>query len=909
VLQFLARVAELDQELALDLTKRLFENPPDQLPNERTAWRDVLRTFLIRVEGAAADPIVAETCQALAEVTYRWLLQGGNAHGWAGLTQALFRLLALSVKAEKLDPLWVSNVFLQAAQRRTQAVNLVQGARGKSAEEAAQQPGAIAAHADILTGIADLLEAYRLPDDGQPDNSGELDRSSSSTGFDEAQENPDVSIKETLLAVCRQIVDQLPPPKAGDTGGRSLRPAALGKLSHALYRLEAATWRSYAEAALATCQADAMVPDPWIHSIDQGLAWLRSIDDPEIRDQAGRLTRELIADAVPGIDADTLPEDYGEFQARSASAEEIRLASLVKNNNVYERGRIALRLWQEGRATMESLVDALAQPSPSQRPGNHDSEPPKFFDIVIESLIQALVAKPAPRSSELVDKLDALRSPERRESVSLNLSAFSINRWNLLAQAEDFETLHAEVETEYERASRSSDFNSRLSCCHLVTQFDLMLAERWLIELIDDLRDPIDRGLVVVTMLGQLSAHQPGEIDNFGARWLRYLPESNPSPNRISVYQTMFCEHCGRIESFDEQVGKILKEIGDSLPGFYEWLLRDASKDKSRDEAWKNVGDILSSVGQVEAVIGSARERGVAQVANTASDLLDAATAKSEHWERGAIERNLLEGLHIGQGKVEIQKGPITEFIVRVFDDLSGISPLGDLDHVCLGLDLAVQLKQANSSWAEQQAQRALVTWEAELAKQRGSVRDSDDGPFSGLARMLGQVFARDSVFDNPDERRLFDLSKSLAEWCARAPRSSDIFARMQRYLARITDANKRKMISAPLALGALLLGDTERASALIDATDSEYLELAGFYKRLVATVNGLKGTKQADLIAELKPISLKLMLETLPSGKNDALSEVILLWFLLRAAEQPRSEGNTYLLQQATRFLDWDTR
>ncbi|WNM59734.1 hypothetical protein [Candidatus Nitrospira allomarina] len=920
VLQFLARVAMLEPELALKLTTRLFESPLDQLPNERTGWRDVLRALLIHSEGANGNSVDPETFRALAEVTYQWLFQGGYPHCWAGLTQALFRLLALSVRAEKLDPLWISNVFLRAAERRSQAMNFVQGSRDEAEKDPALQPGSIAVHADILTGMADLLDALAKSGDRRSHDCREPSGTGSSTNVDEAPKNPGSGLNEVLWAACEKITDQLPPPLAEATGGRSLRPAAMAKLSNALHRLNVAAWHSYAEAALETCQADATVPDPSIHSIDQGLAWLRRIDDPEIHHRADRLTRELIANGLQDMEVNTLPEEYGESQARAAAAKEIHLEDLAEEANVYERGRMALRLWREGRASREALVEALAKRSSARRPSRGDEEPPQFADVLKESIIKALVAKTAPWSGELINQLEVARSPERRESVGLDLSAVGANRWLLLEQAEDFETLRGEVETEYERASQASDFNSRLNCCLAAMSFDLMLADRWLGELIDELNDPNDRGLAVAMMLGLLRAYQPSELEKVGSRWFRYLPTPDAATD-ISRYQTMICESCGRIESFDEEIGQLLQQIANSLPKFWERLQREASEDGSgastaRVEAWQRIGQVLFSVGQVKVPGGSAREQGVIEVAIRASDLFSATTTQANDWEQGAIARNLLKGLHTKEGMVEIQKGAISELVTGVSDDLQvhadkevPPSSVANLANVRLGVDLAVQLKRANPSWAAREVDMALATWEAEIAGQRDPIRDGENSQFSGLARILGQVFARDTAFEDPDERRLFDLSKSLVDWCTREPCSPDLLAHMQRQLAGTNDANKRKMISAPLVFGAVLLGDTERASALIDATDSEYLELARFYEQLIARINGLQSHEQAELIAELKSITLKLLLETPLSGKNDALDQVLASWLLLRVVEQPRAAGHAYLRELATRLLAFYSR
>src|SRR6185369_14837932 len=79
VIAFIARVAQVDPALALGLAKRLFVDST-QLPNVRTAWREIIREFLAwrcdygTNKGCQATPA---QCRGLAETTLDWLKEGG----------------------------------------------------------------------------------------------------------------------------------------------------------------------------------------------------------------------------------------------------------------------------------------------------------------------------------------------------------------------------------------------------------------------------------------------------------------------------------------------------------------------------------------------------------------------------------------------------------------------------------------------------------------------------------------------------------------------------------------------------------------------------------------------------------------------------------------------------------------
>src|SRR5262249_43277940 len=140
--------------LTLALTKRCFEDSSN-LPNVRTAWRDILERFL----GARlADPpsrsqASAEQCRMLAETTCEWLRSGGIALGWAGITQVLFELIARGAPAALDQPLWIVNAMLLSVGRRFNAMDTVVGAEDKA--------GLWGGLADVLNGNLDLWDALK----------------------------------------------------------------------------------------------------------------------------------------------------------------------------------------------------------------------------------------------------------------------------------------------------------------------------------------------------------------------------------------------------------------------------------------------------------------------------------------------------------------------------------------------------------------------------------------------------------------------------------------------------------------------------------------------------------------------------------------------------------------------------
>ncbi len=88
----------MDPQIALRLTSRLFDEG-SELPNARTAWRDVLGAVLCSGPGRKLPVPAASQFRDLAEATADWLRRPGSAVGVAGVCTALFKLLVCALPA------------------------------------------------------------------------------------------------------------------------------------------------------------------------------------------------------------------------------------------------------------------------------------------------------------------------------------------------------------------------------------------------------------------------------------------------------------------------------------------------------------------------------------------------------------------------------------------------------------------------------------------------------------------------------------------------------------------------------------------------------------------------------------------------------------------------------------------
>jgi hypothetical protein len=883
---FLARVAELDAGLALRLTRRVFAAPQELLPNDRTAWRNVLRVALAKAgtdRASGAAPPLPKACRALVDTTCEWLREGGVNLGWAGLAQAVFELLRYAARVPGVEPLWAVNALLVATGRRLDAALTIQGA----ADGADKSPGLDAATADVLSALADAGGKLQSAD-------GSRGESTDGNGY-----VTDPAGATAIADMRQRILDDLSPPRQPTAGTRSYRAAALARMSHALHRLGAPAWRAYADAALASCELDAAMAGPWLAPVAESLAWLARIPDAEIQ-RAARTTRDRLG-AAGLSNLDVEPRAYGEAEMITALSEPPSAERLADAGDMYERSRLALALWRRAALTRDELGERLA---PARPPGprglRRSDEPlPAFRDVVAESLHEALAYTCAPWSEDLMDRLDAARTPERRERRTIDASAVQAGRWEQLARVGDTDRLGAEVHAEYLAAVARRDYNASLRCCLQSTRFDPDLANRRYRELAAELQDP-DRGFVIAALVSALHGFHPERMADLGVRWAGDLPVPRAARD-IARYQTLVCEGWGAIEEVESSVAVQAHHIARALPDYLARLQKDEEgADHDRLKLWQAVGDVLFSVGQIPSGGRPAMNEAVGAVARAVEGLWADARRRAEGWERQQLTRNILKGLDRDEKRNPIAAPPVAGLAAEMFEDLarevdasargggksdadaerptSGVNE--DLvKHATLGAGLATQLKRAEPAWSAARFERAVEVWKVLLREPLPPA----GGGLMGWVAGIGSLLEARGEFGGKRERLLFELTEALASWCAAEPPSATSLAALQREIARLDDSDLRILLSSPIAAGWLALRDLQRALALVQAADHDTLAKGPFFGRLVAMASG-GVVDDPSAIADLEEIILTLIAQTPLEGGRDAVRDVLVAWWLMRA-------------------------
>jgi len=455
IISFLARVAQYDAPLTLALTKRLFAGSPEQLPNVRTAWRDVINVLLALVgtEGSIGTQITAEQCWSLADTTCQWLREGGYAIGWVGITQALFPLLVLSLPAVK-DPLWLANAVIISAERRFDAEGTLQGASEGS--------GLWAACADVLMGVIDIWEALNPAKNGT--------QASSSIGGSQ-------QLREALEKTWQRVAEIVPPVDAPITGSYSHRTAFLGHLAYALHRAGSQKWASYAEAALSACALDGALLDAPLVAVAEGLRWLRRLPDADIATRVGDFIEKF--DLARQVARAENEKPGKALQGISSRVESIAdgLKQLAHERDDYERGQLILAIWNTSKGKALKEIETRLAEAYSEKQRKEASFP--FPDLLAEAIVPVIASSQLSWTPQIIEQLDACRTSERQKAVKFDMNALHSAHWDALKRMRKFDVLRTEAEAAHSHACINSDFNKRLGCCLTAISFDPDLANHW----------------------------------------------------------------------------------------------------------------------------------------------------------------------------------------------------------------------------------------------------------------------------------------------------------------------------------------------------------------------------------------------------------------------------------------------
>jgi hypothetical protein len=928
---FLSRAAQVDPASTLALTKRLFLDSP-QLPNVRTAWREVLRSFLAWRADAGPDAgstVTPIQCKRLAETTEQLLREGGYIMGCAGVTREFVRLLAHAMPAIT-DPLWIVNAVMLAITRRLEADRTTQGSTGVAEDnEPDHSPGLWAAVADVLTSILELQEALKLsgnagtrpvvriqsesaPKISDPGDQDNTDDSNSDANYSFMQ------LRDTLAETVEQSASILPPIAIPTVGGYTHRAESLGHLAWALYRAGSGQWQEVSQAALAACRLDAAIPDPSMHAVAQGLSWLRRIPEPAPAAEVEELVvRYKLADRLEDIERD---KDGPTANARSL--EQQTLESLAQEGDSYTRGRIILSLWRRNAATLveiESSVQQALQGTNKKR-GQQAAkeEQAAFSDLLAEAIIESLIFSDGSWVPEATKLLVNIRTPKRREIFEFDSTALETGRLQNLAAEGKILQLRAEVEARYAEAQTRRDVGDQLSACLFAIQFDPALADRWYSQIKQQLEKSGDLGFAIVYMIEQLKRHQPKRLSDLGVKWIADLPPLERS-SPIEYYQLLLCNLLGELNIFKPQLITLLHHFTENLGDELEFLRTeagqfkkkrkqgkaDASEDKpSEDDAWQMLGGLLLSVGHV-ATIDDDLHAAVEKLMAAVMQALDSVFNDMEAWKIVSTIKKTLESITYEEENPSIYPGPVADLLAELYevveeearkssqkDEAKEVNYNHALrETIALGLSLAITVKQARPDWAEARFQEASIMWDKMLLREPARA-----GGLPGMAETIADSLASfmDRDFRSGRERTLFELTQSLIDWCLVEPLLPEQLIEMQARLSQIEDTDLRALLLAPVACGWLRVGNLERASKLAQVVESDYLTKAGFYQQLRSLVRNQSPSDDPLKRKALMSLILDTMLQMPVKGSDDAFTNTLSAWLIIRAKNQSVSQGTT---------------
>jgi hypothetical protein len=913
VIAFLARVAQVDPGIAFDLTKRLFPDST-QLPNVRSAWREIIGEFLKGSQATAAQ------CQKLAETTIDWLKEGGYILGWAGISRLLFTLLARALPAAITDLNWVANAVMAATYARVTASSTTQGASARDEnDEVDKAPGIWAAIADVLTGILEVWEGSAVLEgvDTRPDADTENDAN--------------LVLYRALAQAVELSADELPPAKIPTVGGRTYRTAALGQLSWALHKVESERWKEYSEAALKACELDAAMLDPTVTAVVRGLLWLKRIPEESIAAEVESLiARHNLADYLKREEAEQAETGAGDVDQQT-------LAQLEQEPDPYERGRIVLSLWRRNAATRaeieSSLQTAVENTRPKRKHKLRDKTPPKFSDVLAEALVDAVTTTTASWSLEVIEQLDHSRTPGRQEEFQYKETAFHAVRLYNLIKAGDFAEARKILEAQYEEAVANSDLGQQLNACLQAISFDPDLADHWFSDLRSRIEEPADMSEAVTFMVAELKGQQPQRFDDLGPRWVADLP-SIDNPEELDYSEVRICKLWGKRDIFRPVLISILEHFVSVLPREVEsaWTIAAQFKDElglraavktddSPDEnnAWHLLGDVIDAAGQIPIQESDQSHEAAHRLALAAIEVWGQLIADEPRWQVKNSSRIILARIGEEDEIVSIQPGPIADFIAD-FYDMAAVDPANDAEteeagdphaysldvreSITLGIALAISLKQAEPEWSEARFNETYDWWDTLLLGE-----PPRSGGLEGMTQSIAEVFASvmDRSFRSMRERDLFELTQGLTRWCLAESFSSHKLIVMQARLNNVDDRDLRSLLLAVVAEGWLEGNDWERASSLARVAGTDALARTEFSTKLRSLARSKTLASDSTKRRTLTTVATDILLSIQPGTGSDTFVDVLSAWLTLRAKEQIASggsglHGDRYLRKMA----DW---
>jgi hypothetical protein len=944
VVSFLGRVAQLDADLALTLTKRFYTDEP-RLPNARTAWREVINNFLAWRSDCGPERGSAATAaqsQKLAEATCKWLRAGGHTLGWAGVTQSLFRLVACTLPLA--DPLWVANAILLGVACRFAAKQTIQGAsERRGSEETDERPGEWAALADVLTGLQLILENTPMEKAKQGEQgdtqrfgpeSGPGDAGKEDTGESSDDGKGGLSTLKAVLKECiHQVVERVPPIETPTSASYGPRADYLGHLAFALNQAGAERWREYAQAALAACALDLATNDPPRWAVARALMWLRRTSDLDILSGA----QSLIARFNFAGEVESEEAKAKRSAANGSDAVPLSLKQVTEARDSFERGRMVLALWRSGAAGLQELEAALAHAyraeQATQQSRSKEATPRNFTELLAESLTAVIARSAPPWAGDAIARLEECRRPERRKVVVFDEAALQRARLQALAARKDWEQFRLEADRQRGAALASRDYTKLLGICMLAINFDPDLAQQWYAQLRGYLKKPRNRGMAVVHLVAQLATLWPERVNDLGREWAKDLPALDPRTG-ISLYQLRLCEKWAPLEDFRPSVIEHLNYFADVLPGEVKRIrgkaaqleqarhqkdasqTEEASSGAEEDDEWSLVGKVLRSASHVVIRESDVSIRAAKRIVKAVAQALNQTASETPGWQVTPSVARILEQM-TDEAEGYFEPGPIADAVLDLYsvavrgsgEPGADSEPESTYDfqrrqNILLGLSLAARLKRAKSQWAVAQFSSALRMWESLVAG-----TPTSKGSVESMAEAMVDVFASalDRGFRSSRERELFGLTRELTAWCTAEPPSRDRLTQLQSLVSKVRDADLRSLLLAAVACGWLQLDEVKRTSYLVQLAKHDSLSKAGFYKRVLFAVRKSCESGTLKELPILKALVLDLILLTPLQAHGDALGDAIGAWISLRGKELAAKSGdNAEEYNYLERLVNW---
>ncbi|MGD0240525.1 MAG: hypothetical protein ABSB59_09380 [Streptosporangiaceae bacterium] len=777
---FLGRVAELDASLALRLNQRLYgESPWNQIPNLQTRWRDTLSALITREPAPAA-------CRKAVDVTVAWMAKRPYPVGRAGVADALFVLMRRVAAAAPGDTSWFASRLAVTVKMRYESVTGLRADRWLD--------GATA----NLAGLVGLIDAAPAHSD----------------------------LRGFVLQGVKGLVEGLPPLDMPATFSYDRRAAMLGHYAYLLERAGLRQWHRAAQVALRACELDASSDDAPLPAIAEALHWLGQMADTKTTARARVLAGQL-----------QLTEEAGRF-GTPAEPRAVSLEALGRAHSAYSRGKMALRLWQQGSASLDSLTQALAAAPPEHAKPEPGSRPP-LTDLVAEAVSQAVSPLPVSWAMDAATRLDQARTEARRDRTTFDLWGFLVHRFRALAQLGAADLLLAELTATRTSALADNDVNMLVLCCRLAAVNDADVALSWWDELVPRLH-PEDLGAAAATVAtafadshpDQLARFDVGEIAPEGAVDIcsLWLPHQALRPRLARVMRDM----ASRLDQAEPEGQTLAAQL---------WLATGISRD---DE-------------QLSAIAGDMTAR-----------ILAAWQA-----DNGLAEKLLA----VPEDAPEAVPGPGTDAVVTIlghflddrenrgqepeeadFGDLAG-QPLSASGPVTL--PAATRLKPLAATLSASCYENALADWLGTLDSERG-----DPSGFQVIVQSIASAVERE--FRSPRERRLFETATRLASWCAHPPSSPGALIDLERTVSRIPDQDLRSLLMAPVATAWLRVRDHLRAQAVADLADLAALHRASYLNQL-----RIAGSPREHVIA--------LATRSQEEDPSPALEDLLFAWFTIR--------------------------